>query len=174
MDSKSTVPSIGIRILKEYAIKRHIEAVAENIAKMYNQINRFKYYNPFKGEVSSDRNDYWGVVVVLEDSFISRDFYYKKAREMVKEEMSDVEFEWMRAHIKVASLYDIEHISLTGQSIIDVCREAAEDQGTSYSFPRILAKKTTMKSVKYLEFIESLKRDFAELVYELEREGCFK
>jgi hypothetical protein len=93
---------------------------------------------------------------------------------MMKEEMSDVEFEWMRTHIKVASLYDIEHISLTGQSIIDVCREAAEDQGTSYSFPRILAKKTTMKSVKYLEFIESLKRDFAELVYELEREGCFK
>lgn len=174
LDSKSTVPSIGIRILKEYAIKRHIEAVAENIAKMYNQINRFKYYNPFKGEVSSDRNDYWGVVVVLEDSFISRDFYYKKAREMVKEKMSDVEFEWMRAHIKVASLYDIEHISLTGQSIIDVCREAAEDQGTSYSFPRILAKKTTMKSVKYLEFIESLKHDFAELIYELKREGCFK
>lgn len=174
LDSKSTVPSIGIRILKEYAFKKHIDAVADNIAKMYNQMNRFQYYNPFKGEVSWDKNDYWGVIVVLEDSFISRDFYYEKAREMLKTEISDLEYEWMRAHIKVASLYDIEHISLTGQSVVDVCIEAAQDNGVSYSFPRILAKKTAFRSPKYQRFIDDLNHDFKELMYEIEREGCFK
>lgn len=174
IDSKSTVPSIGIRILKEGAFEKHIDAVAKHIRKLYNQINRFRYYNPFNGEVSWDKSDCWGVIVVLEDSFISRDFYYEKAREMLKTEISDLEYEWIRTHIKVASLYDIEHISLSGQSVIDVCIKAAEDNGASYSFPRILAKKTTFHSPKYQSFLDDLNCAFKELMYELEREGCFK
>ena len=173
-DSKSTVPPMGIRILKEDAFEKHIDIVAEHVRKLYNQINRFGHYNPFKGEVSKNKCDYWGVIVVLEDSFVSRDLYCARAREMLKKEISDAEYEWMRTHIKVASLYDIEHICLTGQSVIDVCREAIKDNGVSYSFPRILAKKTTFRSRKYLEFINTLKLDFRELMHEIEREGCFQ
>lgn len=174
IDSKSTVPSIGIRILKEGAFEKHIDTVAKHIRKLYNQINRFRYYNPFNGEVSWDKSDCWGVIVVLEDSFISRDFYYEKAREMLKTEISDLEYEWMKTHIKVASLYDIEHISLSGQSVIDVCIEAAKDNGASYSFPRILANKSTFHSPKYQSFIDDLNHAFKELMYEIECEGCFK
>ena len=54
------------------------------MVQLYRQILRFKSYNPFQGEISSDRDNYWGIVVVLEDAYIPRQLYYEKAQEILQ------------------------------------------------------------------------------------------
>ena len=96
------------------------------------QILRFDQYNPFQGEVSKDLDDYWGVVVVLEDSYVPRKHYYEYAKEVLQ--LIDVKWEWFRRHIKVTSLYEIERLSFTGKSVVDACRFMITEDPYNYPF----------------------------------------
>lgn len=134
LDSKSTVPAAGIRTLDLQAYENNIKIVGENISKLAKQIWEFAKYNPFGDDVSYDMKDHWGVVVVLEDSFIPRKHYYNKAREYLKlEEDSDM-WKWVLNHVKVASLYEVEKISLSGYSVLDACKECFKEEPYSIAF----------------------------------------
>lgn len=173
MDSKSTVPSAGIRTLNEKAYETHISIVGGYIAKLYRQICRFQLYNPFPSIEREDCKNYWGVIVVLEDSHIGREFYFEKARVELKLSKESDEFKWICEHIQVAGLYDIELMSLTGQSVIDACKNAHQDTTWKYSFSGSPDEPKPFVSKSFREFEEMLHRDFKVILGELREHGCF-
>lgn len=173
MDSKSTVPSAGIRNLSENAYEEHIKIVGGYIAKLYRQICRFQYYNPFSSIATHNKVNYWGVIVVLEDSHICREFYFESARAELKLQKESDEYKWMCDHIQVAGLYDIELMSLTGQSVIDACKRARQDSTWKYAFSGAPDEPMPFVSTKFLEFQEMIDRDFKKILNELRDNGCF-
>ena len=174
MDSKSTVPSVGIRILKSEAYEEHIRIAGGYIAKLYRQICRFKYYNPFAATVSEDHQHYWGVIVVQEDSHISREFYFEEARTELKLEKDSDEYKWICEHIQIAGLYDVEFMSLTGQSVINACKNACQEITRKYSFAGASNEPKPFVSARFREFENMLHNDFKEILKELRENGCFK
>ena len=174
MDSKSTVPSVGIRILNSEAYEDHIRIVGGYIAKLFRQVYRFKHYNPFTNIASDDYRNYWGVIVVQEDAHICREFYFEYARAELKLEEESDEYKWICEHIQVAGLYDIEFMSLTGQSVIDACKNARQEITRKYAFAGAPNEPKPFISTRFREFEDMLHNDFKEILKELRENGCFK
>lgn len=174
IDSKSTVPNIGIRLFDCASYEKNISIIAENIKQLYRQIQRFDLYNPFEGSVSNDLCNFWGVIVVLEDSYIMRNRYYEKAKELLDLEESSVEWRWLIAHIKVISLYEIERISLIGHSLIDAIKYSSKEDKLNYTFMGYPPNgEQEIISKKYLEFSENLNKKIKQIVLEMEWHGIF-
>lgn len=171
IDSKSTVPKLGIRLFDSNAYEDNIRIVAENIVKLCNQMQRFKQYNPFKGEVSSDKNDFWGIVVVLEDAYIRRFRYFEAAREKLETKENSVEWEWMISHIKVISLYEIERLCLGGISIIDGCRESFKEDPFNFTFMGYPENGGDFINKDYLSFREAYNKKALDIIGDMSSLG---
>lgn len=154
LDSKSTVPSVGIRVMESEDYEKNIDIIGSNIAKLARRIWEFELYNPFEGDVSTNQKDYWGIVVVQEDSFIRRHFYYEKARKYLKIEEDSEDWKWIVEHIKVASLYEVEKIALSCRSIIDACKQCFKEDPYVYPFSGFSEKKFAPKNTKTIEFMK--------------------
>lgn len=168
IDSKSTVPSIGIRLLDPDAYDDNIRYVAENIKKLYNQICRFDRYNPFSGKVSFDKANHWGIVLVLEDAYIRRICYFEKAKEMLHLDDDSDEWNWMKDHIKVVSLYELERVCLEKHSLIEACRVSFASDPFNYTFvdyPSTNNKITHEGILKFKTMLEEKVREEAELMH---------
>lgn len=174
IDSKSTVPSIGIRLFDDKAYEKNIEIVAENIKKLYHQIQRFEFYNPFSTEISQDKENYWGVVIVLEDSYIQRIHYYRKACELLCIKENSDEWQWIIKHIKVVSLYNIECICLCGLSIFDAFQHELSNNPFNYPFSGFPPKGRTFVDKNFLEFREKIHIETNKLVYEMRDHGILQ
>lgn len=174
IDSKSTVPAIGIRLFDVAAYEKNIGIVAENIKKLYQQIKRFKLYNPFLGEVQQSEEDYWGIVVVLEDSFIQRGHYYKKACEILDIVEDSDEWKWIRNHIKVVSLYEVECICICGFSLIEAFKHVPVDSPIQYPFFMDYPPKgSPFIDKKFLEFKENIDMETNKIIGEIKAKGLF-
>lgn len=172
IDSKSTVPNIGIRLLDADSYEDNIRIVAENIVKLYKQMHRFDRYNPFAGTVSKDMNDYWGIVVVLEDAYIRRVRYFEKAREDLNIQDNSDEWAWLTEHIKVVSLYEIERVCLAGCSLVDACREAYKDDPFYFTFMGFPPKGSKFSNKGYLEFRKMLDDKVMDIIEEMRENGA--
>lgn len=169
LDSKSTVPNIGMRVLEATDFERNIAIVGKNIAKLARQMRDFNKYNPFKGAVSFENKNHWGVVVVQEDAFIRRQFYYEKAAEHLGIEKKSKEWEWLVEHIKVASLYEVEKIALSGHCIIEACKSCFEDDPYVYPFLGFPKGEFNPMNKKAIEFAERHNEKIDKVVDELKQ-----
>ena len=172
IDSKSTVPNLGIRLLDPESYEDNIRIVAENIVKLYKQINRFNYYNPFKEEASDDAEHHWGIVVVLEDAYIRRVRYFEKAKETLKIKDDSKEWTWLIEHIKVVSLYEIERVCLGGNSLVDACRDSYGNDPFNFSFMNFPPKGTKFSHKGYLEFRKMLDGKVLSIINEMGKVGA--
>lgn len=173
VDSKSTVPDIRIRNLVDEGFKHNIDIVGENIAKLYRQIHLFGKYSPFHGETSENTMDYWGVVVVLEDAYIPREYYYEVADKRLNILDNIEEKDWLRSNIKVASLYEIERLSLSGNSIIDACQKLNAKNKLEYPFGDYEGRKLIIDNPKFKNFLEKLRASSCEIVREMQENRAF-
>lgn len=133
VDSKSTIPNIGIRLFDPDGFDKNINIVAENVSKLYKQIEMFDKYNPFKDCVSCGNKNIWGLVIVLEDAYINRKYYYEKAKEKLGIE-DDMKFNWLISHIKVVSLYEVESVCLQGGSLIEAIKNGYVNNPYNFTF----------------------------------------
>lgn len=124
-------------------------------------------YNPFEGEVSARFEDYWGIVVVLEDSYIKRIHYFEKASDTLKIEKNTAEWNWLVNHIKVISLFEIERISLGGCSLIDACKESFGDSPFNYTFMGFPSGGSNFTSPGFLDFRRMLQEKMIQLIDEM-------
>lgn len=170
IDSKSTVPNLGIRLFAPDSYEDNIRIVAENIAKLYNQMHRFDLYNPFHGNVSSNRDDYWGIVIVLEDAYIMRVRYYESAARKLKIQEDSADWKWMISHIKVISLYEIERLCLGGDSIIDGCRESFGEDPFNFNFMDYPSNGSDFTSKDYCAFHEMYDEKVLSMIRNLSME----
>ena len=157
LESKSTVPNLGIRIQNDDAIKKSVETIGHYIAQLYRQMQHYNQYNPF-GKVASDNPDnHWGIVVILEDAFIDRDLYYRYAfSELNTIEGSSIA-SWIKKHICVASLYEIETFCYYPQDLICIMKKRSREKEYGFSF--IYQYRDTSNSVNAIEFFSKFKNE---------------
>lgn len=171
LDSKSTVPSIGIRLMDTNAFESNINIVGENIKKLYNQIHRFEKYNPFGQAASKNKDDHWGIVTVLEDSYIPRKRYYEKAGEMLGIKVDSEEWNWMITQIKVISFYEIERVSLYGYSLIDACKAAFNTDPFGMTFAGFPFEKNIKAQLEFATFQKQIVKKEKEVICEMVAAG---
>lgn len=172
IDSKSTVPNIGIRLLDADSYEDNIRIVAENIVKLYKQMHRFDRYDPFIGQASKNMNDHWGIVVVLEDAYIRRARYFEKAREDLDIQNDSEEWKWLIEHIKVVSLYEIERVCLGGNSLIDACRDSYGDDPFNFTFMGFPPKGSKFTNKGYLSFRKMFDDKVMGIIEEMKETGA--
>ena len=84
-ESKSAVPSNGVRVFEQDAIDKHINKLANAVGQLYKQIQNFNngVYYPFSNQRPTDfsLDNIWGIVSVMEDSFANRKQIYDKVAE---------------------------------------------------------------------------------------------
>lgn len=171
LDSKSTVPSMRIRLFDVDDFNKNINIVAENIEKLYKQIRRFELYNPFRRNGVNDIEKQWGIIVVLEDTFIHRKHYFEKAAELLDIKKDSKEWEWLINHIKVIDFYTVERISLGGNSLIDAFKESLSSEPFNYNFLGVPQKKSGLNSKSFSDFRNMLDEKALAIIDELKTSG---
>ena len=164
LESKSSVPSAGIRNLDPIAFEKHIAFIATYITKLAKHMWAFQDYNPYGDSVSDAVEDYWGVVVVLEDSYIPRKRYYDKARELLKFDEESDRWKWVIEHIKIASLYQIEKLCLSGESVNDACKECFEYDPYSIPFSNFRSGMFKTSNANFLRTMEEYDKKKQQIV----------
>lgn len=122
IESKSAVPPMLIRIFDQDALEKHIKQLAEGLLQLYKQLKnfiggQFYYFNKEKPTVINPDN-IWGIVSVLEDSFIKRELIYVRFAQLAGLTLDSQDYSWVITHIKIVSLHDIEKHAFVGSNIL--------------------------------------------------------
>ena len=173
LESKSSVPSVGLRIFDAASYEKNIDTIAKYLVQLFKQMQNFDQYNPFNGEVSTNTEDFWGLVVLLEDSYIMRKHYYEKARQILEMSQESPQWNWLISHIKIVGLYEVERLSLCGVSMIQACKEMFKDDPCAYPFIGYPQDKAKYKNKSFLDFREAFQKEQYALLEEMESAGCF-
>lgn len=172
LDSKATVPSIGLRVYDQTAHEKEIEKLSEKVVQIYRHLReflpKFPSYNPYKGSPNIDINHLWGMSVMLEDSYIRRELIYEAAAEKLYMKRDSEDYSWMTNHIKVTNLYDIERYAFTGKSLMEGLKYQIEHGNPGdYALSDYGQIQEKQKSKDYEDFIEKLKSSFIQIAKEL-------
>ena len=120
-------------------------------------MQHYNQYNPF-GKVASDNPDnHWGIVVILEDAFINRDLYYRYAFSELNTIEGPSIASWIKKHICVASLYEIETFCYYPQDLICIMKKRSREKEYGFSF--IHQYRDTSNSVNAIEFFSKFKNE---------------
>lgn len=174
IESKSSVPPMGIRLFDGEAQNRHIVQIAQAINQLYKQIKLFiegKYY-VFSEEFPKliESSQVWGVVSVLEDSFVSRKAIYKEFAKLAEISIEGEDYHWVINHIKVVSLYDIEKYSFLGKSIIAELSDLEKrDQPYDLALINIAGEKIVISD--YRNFLHQTARWVEEMTEQMQKAG---
>lgn len=163
-DSKSTSPRIGVRTFDEDSRQSNVLRVAESIVQIYNYITeKFDVKSKFfENNVDIKRGNVYGIAVILEDSYLEREFFYKKAGKLLGIEENSDEFRWMVKHIDIMTFSDLERNCFTNSNFL-VKIEDREQNGTQYDM-FIQNDSNEIQSRKFNEFRQKLKCVCAEFI----------
>lgn len=127
-ETKAFVPGMNIRHLDVNTIRQSIETIGRAVVQIYIQL-KYEFgtnYNPFSIGASEIENKY-GLVVLLEDSFVSRKRVYKSAQSILELDGYVVDEDFLMNNIKVVGLYQIESSVFEGTNISKVINKSKKD-----------------------------------------------
>lgn len=115
IDSKLSTPKISLRQFVEEDESSIIKQYAKNIKQLYKRIQEFLngYYYPFKDINTIDRKNVFGVVVLFENSFVSKEKVYREVCNQLNINYESCEGEYIRSNIKITELHDIERFAFS-------------------------------------------------------------
>ncbi len=173
LDSKSTVPRAGVRLLDPEDIESNVDIVAENIEKLYKQIQRFDRYNPFSDFTACDMDNRWGIVVVLEDLHIQKRHYYDSACSKLGIGAGTPDWLWLTTHIRVATIYQIEEYCFANISLVEACKLAANDMRLELPYLSEIGKETEYINENFVKFKRYLFSEIQREICDMRDAGCF-
>ena len=145
-ECKSMVPYSKTRCMDENSILNEIEKISNAVMQLYNQIYKDfkKDYDFFKTDdkTNFNRDNCFGIVILLEESYIKRETIYQMVAEKLSINTNDVQYEWIISHIKVCSLYDIEKYVFTGTSIMSSLKKQMNEH-VPFDYPLVNQKTNT-------------------------------
>lgn len=114
-DSKALSPNLKIRKFDRNEIDKNIRLYSDAVMEIYVQVKNYEkgYYSLDK---YYDKNKIFGVVVVWDDSYISRKSVYENI--FSENDLSEEEQIFIHSHIKIVSLRQIEHMVLQNTSFL--------------------------------------------------------
>lgn len=137
LDRKSYVPKSKLRLISEDALNDDVSRIAKAIVQVYkhtrNRIGKEYYYFEKKKDYIDFENDIFGMVIIEEDGYLPEEETYNSAALTLKLDASETE--WLRKHIFVLSLYDLEKILFANQSLISFLRKKAENPDYIIDYP---------------------------------------
>ena len=171
LDSKSTVPRAGIRLLDIEDIESNVDIVAKNIEKLYKQVQRFDRYNPFPDIVVQDIDNSWGIVVVLEDAHIQKRHYYDAACVKLGIKENSPEWLWLTTHIRVATIYQIEEYCFANRGLLEACKQAANNP--YLELPYLSEKERDFTNEAFIKFKKYIFSEIQGVIGDMQDSGCF-
>ena len=128
-DSKSYVPKSKLRLISEEAFKSDISRIAKAVVQVYKHArqkigNEYYYFNKSKEFIDFEKNVF-GVVIIQEDGYLPEEKIFIAAINELK--LNEAESQWLKTHIFVISLYELETILFTNQSITSYLRNKSVD-----------------------------------------------
>ena len=177
-ECKSTVPYAKTRCLDENYIKQEIDKISNYVLQLYKQVRLdFKnIYNFFENdkEVIFDYNNCFGIVVLLEESYIRRELIYKDVAKKLNIDTSGDLYNWIINHIKICNLYDIERYFFTNTYIIKALKKQIK---TKSPYDYALSNSNTnsiLKNDNVYSFKKNIINSIREITDELVKVGLLK
>lgn len=119
-DTKAMTPSQRIPKLDYSEIEKDLDIYGKNIIQIYKQISN--YTNGFFPlDKTYDKQNIFGVVVMLDDVALPRQKIYEKSFQLYENKyhkLTDDEKNYIHSHVKIVSLDQIENIVLHGNSFL--------------------------------------------------------
>lgn len=162
-DTKALSPSLKMRQFDKEEIEKETNTYATDILQLYCRV--FDLNNGhFALQSEFEKNNIFGVVVVLEDAAIPKYKVYDRVFEMLGEAGMDANPEicdYIHSHIKVIPLCQIEQTVLIGHSYMEcLLKQVAErDTWDDYSF--FIPKQEISCIPVYETYCNELKREAA-------------
>lgn len=165
LDSKSTYTNFQVLNLNDNGIKKHIEDIAEDIAQMYKHIythcvEERAYQKFLTKEYTAD--EVYGIVVMRDFTVVKQELIFDQAYKDLK--LTDLNKKaWMRKHIALLNIHDVEKIVFGGDSLIDFMKstEGKMEDNNKLNERSMLFKPHKIIYKEYLDYYESLKRKIA-------------
>ncbi|MEG2013870.1 MAG: hypothetical protein RR063_11815, partial [Anaerovoracaceae bacterium] len=137
-DTKALSPSLKVRQFNQKEIIKELNIYAENALQVYRQILNYTD-GCFELDKKHDKEKMFGVVVVLEDAVLPRKRVYERAFDLWSEKnevLSEAERTYIRSHIKVVPLKQIESMVLQNMSFLPclITQERNPEQWDALNF----------------------------------------
>lgn len=119
IDTKLSTPNLEVRKFNNEVIEQTILRYSKNIIQMYNRIREFndECYYPFKEKVDIDKINVFGIVAVLDDSYVSRRQIYDKVFSQLKMVEDSEEAKYIKANIRITNFRDLECFAFCSHDI---------------------------------------------------------
>lgn len=170
-DTKALTPSLKIRRFDKVEIENEINLYAESIVQIYIQILNYIDKN-FKLNCDYEKNNIFGIVVVLEDAYISRKDIYSKVFEMLsskniedKEEIKN----YIHSHIKIVPLREIEDNVLEGYSYLPVLLKQVYEPDRWDDYTYNLTRENPHLIDSYRRYVDEIKSKASLFVKQMNR-----
>ena len=180
LDSKASVPSIGLRVYDEESHRKELDKMVEKVVQIYKHLKIFlpnyPLYNPYAGAPTIAESHLWGISVILEDNYIRRDLIYEKAALILKIDKDSDTYKWLVNHIKIASLYEIERYALNGRSLVEELKKQIK-KGEPYNFSFLgydSKNNGGCMNKDYRCFTDDIKKDFIDTTKVLVENGVIQ
>ena len=159
LECKSFSPEIDIRLCNEISINKSIKRLSEGCQQLYKQLTtEFPMkYNPFVSSVVPTLENLWGILVVLEDSYIERSTIYERTAELLRISIASDEYRWLSTHIGIVPLYSVERYCFTRTSFMDNIKDlcATREVDRHWLFGKI--EGASIQSKLLIDFRQQLK-----------------
>lgn len=121
IDTKLSTPKLDIRNFNEEAIQNTISRYAKNIIQLYKRLKEFNsgLYYPFKEKITIDKNNIFGIVALLEDSYITRKQIYQEVFRELNIDYDSEEAKYIKTNIKITNFRDLESIAFRSHNIFE-------------------------------------------------------
>ncbi len=180
IDTKLSTPKLEIRKFNKEAIEDTISRYAKNAIQIYNRVKEFNegLYYPFEEKVSIDSSNTFGIVALLEDSYISRRQIYEKVFSMLEMNDDCEEAGYIKSHIKITNFRDLELFAFRSHDIFVSLNEKKnnpKDWNDMGLFDESLYKNDAYEVLPSLNnFIEMSRNVFLESVDEFVKLGLIQ
>lgn len=168
-DTKEMVPSLKIRELDSEEIQNDIEIYAEAVKQIYTQIiNCIKGH--FKLDKEYEKNKIFGVIIMLEDIALSRQEMYDKSIELIRaqySELNEEEKQYIRSHIKIVSLRQIELMVLQNSSFLPCLLKQENDPDHWNDLNFVIPTTDNGLIDSYQLYCDTMKKNFYSFVKKL-------
>lgn len=167
-DTKALSPNLKMRQFDAEEIEKETNIYAEDILQLYCRIldlnnGHFALQNVF------ERNNVFGVVVVLEDAAVPKYKVYNKVFEMLREKGMEATPEicdYIHSHIKVIPLRQIEQTVLIGHSYMECLLNQVVERGKWDDYSFFIPKEDVACIPIYEAYCAKLKKEVEHFLIE--------
>lgn len=158
LENKFLRPNLKLRYLGGEALDKTVDRISDGVIELYTAMKKYKKYDPFQLQNITDK-DLWGVLVLFEDPYVSREQCMHEAANKIGIELESSEYMWLIQHIRIMSLYNIELYSLSGQNICEFMKITAEKNEGIFDIDQHMtwgAKYTNKNALKFQSTIKEM------------------